>query len=151
MERELACFMENLKEKGIRLTRQREAIIKVLLDAGRPVTALHIFSKLENKYPKLQLSTIYRNLNNFENCSVVRKMDLDINKKESYFELVLGEHHHHLICIKCDDIVPLDCPLQEYEKKIMRETDYTIIDHKIKLFGICPRCRDKKKKGKCES
>ncbi|MEJ6949922.1 Fur family transcriptional regulator [Natronospora cellulosivora (SeqCode)] len=146
MKRELDDFIIVLKEKGIRLTKQREAIIDVLLEAERPITALHIFQKLEEKFPKLQLSTVYRNLNHFEDCDILRKMDLDINNKESYFELVRGEHHHHLICVDCDDIVPLDCPLQDYQKKVCSETNYTIIDHNIKLFGICPDCKKNENK-----
>ena len=142
MEKELEYFLGILKAKDIRLTRQREAILKVLLDSGRPITALHIFLDLEDSFPKLQLSTIYRNLNYFQAKGILRKMELDINKKESYFELIQGEHHHHLICVNCEDIIPLDCPLKDYEKKIKDETNYTIIDHKIKLFGICPDCKE---------
>lgn len=145
MKENFTRFKERLKEEGIRLTRQREAILMVLLDADRPITALDIFSVLENDFPNLQLSTVYRNLNYFEKKDLLRKMDLDRDKKESYFELMLGEHHHHLICVDCDEIVALDCPLRDYETQLKAETNYTILDHKVKIFGICPKCQKSNK------
>ncbi|MFP4661254.1 MAG: Fur family transcriptional regulator [Halanaerobiales bacterium] len=132
-----------LKSRGMRDTKQRQAILKVLVDEERPLTAAVIFSRLEEKFSGLRLSTIYRNLNTFVEKNIVRKMELDFNNKESYFEYIKGEHHHHLICVECNEIVPLDCPLKEYETELKSETNYTLLDHKIKIYGICPECQRK--------
>ncbi len=141
MNSNILTMQEYLKNKGIRITKQRQAILQVLLDRSCPLTANHIFSLLEERFPQLRLSTVYRNLNMFVDKNVVRKMELNPSNKESYFELNIGEHHHHLVCVKCNEIVPLDCPLKEYEKTIINKTDYILIDHKIKVYGICPKCR----------
>ncbi len=142
MNSNILSMHEYLKNKGIRVTKQRQAILKILLDRNYPLTANHIYSMLEDRFPQLRLSTVYRNLNMFVDKNLVRKMELDPNNKESYFELSTGEHHHHLLCVKCNEIVPLDCPLKEYEKTISNKTDYTLIDHKIKIYGICPKCKN---------
>ncbi len=134
---------EELKDKGIRMTRQRRAIIDLLINTKKPMTANDIYTILSREDETLRLSTIYRNLNKFVDKKVVRKIDLNIEKKENYFEFIQGEHHHHLICVKCNEIIPLDCPLQEYENEISKKTDYHILDHKIKMYGICPNCKGK--------
>lgn len=134
---------ELMKSRDIRITRQREAILKILYDYDRPLTVNDIYSVLEREIPSLRLSTIYRNLNSFVKKELVRKIDLNINKKENSFELLKAEkHHHHLVCVRCNDIVPLDCPLEKYEEKVKKKTNYTILDHKVKIYGICPKCKD---------
>ncbi|MFW6035723.1 MAG: Fur family transcriptional regulator [Halothermotrichaceae bacterium] len=139
----LDYWQEKLKEKGIRNTEQRTAIMQVLIDNKIPMTAGDIFDKLKKEMPRLRLSTVYRNLNGFEENDIIRKIEINIEKKENYFELLDGKHHHHLICEKCGEILPVACPLKEYMDKISQETDYTISDHKIKIYGCCPRCSEK--------
>ncbi|OCL28021.1 transcriptional repressor [Orenia metallireducens] len=135
----LELWEQKLKDKGIRWTRQREIIIGVLLDSSRPLSAQDIFAKLKEEYPKLRLSTVYRNLNSFKDDNIVRSLNLKGNEQK--FELIDGHHHHHLICIECDDILPLDCPLKEFERKLKDDTGYTIIDHRMKIYGLCPSCK----------
>lgn len=130
-----------LRGKDIRITRQREAIFKIVYEAGRPVTAKKVYSILRKKLPKLRLSTIYRNLNLLAEKDVLRKIELNIDNKESSFEFLQGEHHHHLVCIRCHEIIPFKCPLAKYEEILKKETNYTIVDHKIKIYGICPGCK----------
>ncbi len=137
----LILWEEKLKEKGIRNTEQRMAILKVLLEEKKPLSARDIFLRLKGENPKLHLSTIYRNLNSFSEKNLVRKMEFELNKKENYFEILDGDHHHHLICIRCGEIIPLDCPLKHFEKEIKSKTSYYLIDHQIKLYGLCPHCQ----------
>lgn len=132
-------WIDKLKEKGLKVTRQRLAILEVLVEENFPLSAQNIFSKLRRNNPNLRLSTVYRTLNSFVEKKIVRKLDLI--DKESFFELLSGEHHHHLICMKCGEIIPIDCPLKDYEGELIDKTDYTIIDHRLKIYGICPRCR----------
>lgn|SRR5690554_6267587 len=141
MKESREVLQDILKDKDIRITRQRKAILEVVYKEDKPLTASYIYGKLQEDYPSLRLSTVYRNINLFVKKGLLRKMSLNIDNKESYFELVKGEHHHHLICIQCNSILPLDCPLGKFEEKLNKETDYIIVDHKIKIYGICPECR----------
>jgi len=143
MEKVEDILKDILKGKDIRITRQREEILKIVYETGRPVTAKKVYTILRKKLPDIRLSTIYRNLNLLEEKDVLRKIELNVDNKESSFEFFQGEHHHHLVCIRCHEIIPLDCPLAKYEEKLQRETNYTIVDHKIKVYGICPECKKK--------
>ncbi|HLV09197.1 MAG TPA: Fur family transcriptional regulator [Halanaerobiales bacterium] len=152
---DLANYKEKLIEKGIRCTEQRLAILKVLLEERKPLSVRDIFNDLKKKKQEIRLSTIYRNLNRFVNKGLVKKMELKPNKKEKYFELKDGNHHHHLICVNCGKIIPVDCPLKLFEKDLSSRTKYRILDHRIKLYGLCPKCQKRSdftlKKGETES
>ncbi|WP_018247537.1 Fur family transcriptional regulator [Orenia marismortui] len=138
----LDLLEEKLKDKGIRWTKQRKTILEVLLASNRPLSAQDIFTKIEAMNPKLRLSTVYRNLNSFQEVNIVRALNL--KGKEKKFELIdEGHHHHHLLCIECDNIMPLSCPLKEFENKLKNETGYTILDHRMKIYGLCPKCKEK--------
>ena len=132
---------EKLKELGIRVTRQRLEILNLMAAQNTPLTAADIFDKLKKSNPKLRLSTVYRNLNKFVENNLVSKIEIKMDKKESYFELLQGNHHHHLICLKCGKIIPLKCPLKNYENKISDQTNYQIVEHRLKLYGLCPDCK----------
>src|SRR5690554_4024302 len=152
---DFASYKEKLIEKGIRCTEQRLAILEVLLEKKKPLSVREIFKELSKENQELRLSTIYRNLNNFIEIGFVKKMELKPDKKEKYFEIKDGNHHHHLICINCGKVIPVDCPLKLFEKEVNLQTKYRILDHRIKLYGLCPKCQKivdfNAKKGETES
>ena len=133
-------WKEKLRAEGIRCTKQRVEILSVLVKHGKPLTAKEIYQQLEASEVNLRLSTIYRTLNKLEDNNLAKK--LNIGNEESKFELIGAYHHHHLICRNCNQIIALDCPLQEYEKKLGTETGYKIQEHSIKFYGVCPDCQD---------
>jgi len=139
--KEINYWEDKLKNMGIRFTKQRAAIIKVLIGAGSPLSAGNIYARLEKLQPKLKLSTVYRNLNFFVEENIVRQ--LNFKNIDNLYELLDGNHHQHLICIKCGKIMAIKCPLKEYEKKLSEETNYKIIEHNMEMYGICPECRKK--------
>ncbi|MCK8823738.1 Fur family transcriptional regulator [Fuchsiella alkaliacetigena] len=140
MDEKLSIWKQKLKKKGLRWTKQRAAILKVLLASERPLSAQEILLRLQSQNSKLRLSTIYRNLNYFEQEQVVNLLQID--QKENKFELNNG-HHHHLVCADCEEVLVLDCPLQNFEKQLSGKTDYTILEHRLNIFGICPDCKSK--------
>lgn len=142
MVREKCEFWEKkLRECGLRLTRQRKEILRVLIKTNGPLNARKIFSELTSSEDFLELSTVYRNLQAFSKRGLIREIDLGTGEK--YFELNTGEHHHHLICMGCGEVLPLGCPLRHLEKDLSRETNYSIIDHRLNVYGVCPTCQEK--------
>jgi len=127
--------------KKTRMTKQRKAILRILKSTDSHPTADWIYEKVRNEIPNISLGTVYRNLNKFVENNLVSKIEIKMDKKESYFELLQGNHHHHLICLKCGKIIPLKCPLKNYENKISQQTNYQIVEHRLKLYGLCPDCK----------
>ncbi|MGM0413704.1 MAG: Fur family transcriptional regulator [Bacillota bacterium] len=124
----------------IRLTEPRREIFKILLNTSKPVSANYIHNLLKEKLAKCRLSTVYRNLSTFKKMDIIREIN-SLNNNKKLYEISLGnKHHHHLICTKCGEMEPLDCPLKGYEDELKKKTDYKIIDHSINIYGICPAC-----------
>lgn len=136
---ELAEWKGKLRAAGIRCTKQRVEILSILIKQSKPLTAKEIDKRLKEAEVNLRLSTIYRTLNLLEKEKFIKK--LNMKDEESKFELVT-DHHHHLICRKCNEILALDCPLQEFETELAAETGYQIEEHSIKFYGLCPECQE---------
>ena len=50
-------------------------------------------------------------------------------------------HHHHLVCEKCGKTVDIEPPDDEgWIHKIAESHGYTVIDHTLEVFGLCPDC-----------
>ncbi len=141
MEKQKQTISQILSGKDLRATKQRKALMEILLEASLPLSAGQIYTTLKEELEDLQLSTVYRNLNKFAEKNLVRKLSLKPDEKEVFFESTISfQHHHHLICLKCREIHPLPCP-EEYFSKIAKKYDYKISDHRLKVYGYCADCR----------
>ncbi len=130
------------KKYGIKNTIQRQAVYNYLSNASAPTTAEQIYKELTQKQSDaMNLSTVYRILDLFTRKGLVLKSNLQADVKSTY-ELNHMEHRHHLICVKCNNIVPIKgCPLDDYEKKLSESTNYKILEHHLEIMGICPNCQ----------
>ena len=118
-------------------------MVYVLLKASRqPITADEIYNIAVGKLEKpINISTVYRILEVFIEKGLVLKSQINISGKALY-EINHKEHRHHLICIKCNKIIPIrGCPLGEYEQQLETKTGYKIIEHNLEIKGICPECQ----------
>lgn len=90
------------------------------------------------------LATVYRTLQLLEELEVVSSLNLEDGciRYELYNDE--GHHnHHHLICSNCGILV-IEVEgdlLDELEHKIEKEHDFKILDHKLKFYGICSKCK----------
>lgn len=127
-----------LKGHHLKSTPQREAIVDVLQNLKTPVTIEQLAKEVKTP---MDLSTLYRNLDIFEQNRIVIKTILQ-EPLQTVYELNRNLHKHHLICIKCHRIVVIeDCPLETYETQIANNTGYIIKRHQLDLYGICPECQ----------
>lgn len=131
-----------LKEKGLKATPARLAILDIFSKSKVPLSAEKIFLDLKrNKENKnINEATVYRTLTNFEEVGILAKVDL--RKESAFFELA-KEHHHHIACLKCDAVE--DFESSEVEKvlgRIARNSSkfINIKQHSLELFGLCKAC-----------
>ena len=131
---------QKLKEHGVKMTDQRKELLRILADAHRPMCAEEIFLLMKDSNPEVCLATIYRNLEMLVQKELVRQMQLSGKKRE--YELIGDEHHHYLVCLGCNKTVKLEgCPLHHYEEKVVADTDFTITEHHLSIYGYCPQCK----------
>lgn len=126
---------------GLKRTKNRQLILDVLEKYSYPVTVEEIFYSFKKK--DINLSTVYRTLNAFEEAGLVKREVND--KKENVFSLIKDEDQHILVCTKCHKRVPLEgCPYHHVNEEIEKETGFVLQDQNIEIYGVCPDCQKKK-------
>jgi len=139
-------IFQQLKEKGYKLTPQREKMIETLCKyQGHFISVEQLWEIIRQTYQSIHITTIYRNLEVLEKASLVHKIYVDGMYK--YGLKVESSHHHHMICKQCGKTKTIDfCPLQEIHMGSgMKE--FTVTDHTFELYGYCNQCKNLKQKG----
>ncbi|MDR3589103.1 MAG: Fur family transcriptional regulator [Negativicutes bacterium] len=140
-------IIKRLREKGCKITPQRRAVIQSLLNFDKFPTASEVFNDIRPANPDVGLDTVYRNLNLLVDIGVVNQINLP-GKDTKVFELALGGHHHHLICIGCGNANCLDyCPVDEKGLQQAAGSEFKIVGHSLELYGYCKKCRNRQPGG----
>ena len=86
-------MLEQLKAAGLRPTRQRLALAKLLLESGpRHVTAEELFHEARSAGIPVSLATVYNTLHQFTSVGLLREVVVDMG--QSYFDTNTSHHHH---------------------------------------------------------
>lgn len=136
-----AKFREHLASKGLRMTRERRAVLNGILDAPGHFTADDLYIRLKRRDPMVSRATVYRTLELLVGSRLVEKVDL--GGQQAYYEYFFGrEHHDHLICLGCGEIIEFaNRAIEELQDAVCREQQFEAHYHSHKIFGRCRKCR----------
>ncbi len=139
----LEQMVQRLKDGGNRITPQRLAILKILaVSQGHPSVET-IYTKLVGNYPTMSLATVYKTINLLKQKGEV--LELEFSEMGNRYDGNKPYPHPHVICTGCGAIVdPLFLDLEEITKKMMKETGFHIVNHRLDFYGLCPDCQKKK-------
>src|SRR6202162_790737 len=88
-----AIVLGRLRAAGLRPTRQRLALARLLLENGnRHVTAEQLHSEAQVAAIPVSLATVYNTLHQFIDRGILR--ELVVEPGRSYFDTNLDDHHH---------------------------------------------------------
>ena len=118
-------------------TRQREAILDVLKEAGRPLTRDEILSLGRVKVPKLGSATVDRAIRHLSEAFQI--VGVEFPGQSRRYELPADHEHPHFICRSCDRV--FDLPLAMRLPKITPPKGYFITGGEVIYTGTCPDCR----------
>ena len=128
--------------RGMKWTKQRKAVYKVLWETQEPLNAIKIYNLVEQQAEgeEYAMSTIYRILSAFEEQGLVEK-EAAMEDGTIYYSLCRGEHTHYAVCLECHKRIPLQsCPFAHIHLEQETE-DFVITNHKLELYGYCKNCR----------
>ncbi len=133
-------LLEQLKAKHLKLTPKRKAILDCFSGENKCLSPEQVWEKLRKDFKHLGLPSIYRNLETFESCGILVKIQKD--DRRLYYALcrghVSGHHHHHIVCVRCGRVDEVDgCGLME----TVKVSGYKVLKHFVQLEGVCPQCR----------
>lgn len=126
-----------------KLTPQREAIVKVLLDNEKDhLSVEEVYMMVKSTYPHLGLATVYRTLELLCELHIVEKMNF--GDGVARYDLRDNDHdhmHHHLICSVCGRLEEIkDDWLLELESRVEREYGFKVTDHRLDFKGTYQTC-----------
>lgn len=134
-------FNNFLKDKGLKVTRGRVAILNVLLNADKSMSAESILDECKEAGVDINLSTVYRGVELFEEKGILDKFTLNDGV---FVYRIKGEDHKHLLqCSVCHKEVEVPCPLKMMEEVVQSETGFTMLEHNLIMKGVCKDCKKK--------
>jgi Fur family ferric uptake transcriptional regulator len=130
---------EVLASSGIRATRQRLQILEALEAEPNDATAQELFETMRSRGVSIGLATVYRALGLLSSHGVV---DALVHRPgEVCYRLCGNEHHHHLTCTECHQVVELgECELDPWLDRLGRTHGFAVTGHAVEVTGICSDC-----------
>lgn len=136
-------MIAKLKEEGCRLTPQRLAVVKILAASQEHLSVEKIYGRVKADFPSTSLATIYKTVTLLRKVGEV--MELGFVDDSNRYDGIRPYPHPHLICTKCKKIVDPDIPtLSDLPQELAEKTGYSIVNHRLDFFGICPQCQGEK-------
>jgi len=139
-------FKQLIKDKGLKVTRQRLAVLEAIASCPKEhLTAEEIFELVKVDCPEIGLATVYRTIQLLNGLHLIDRVNFDDGfvryEMGSALESGLRHRHHHLICIKCGKVISFqDDLLEGLEEKIAETTGFRVVNHEVKLYGYCMEC-----------
>ena len=129
-----------LRRQGYRITPQRMMILESIENSDTHITAEDIYAEVIKKYPRVNISTVYRTLELLKQLGLIYEIDLG-EGKVGYHPEGKG-HHHHLICRKCHSIIDInESSLFSVKAVLLQAFDFDADLKHLALFGLCEKCR----------
>ncbi|UNC91888.1 Fur family transcriptional regulator [Candidatus Contubernalis alkaliaceticus] len=130
---------KKLREKRIKVTPQRAAILEVLNNTKEHPGVEEIYKRVKKQFPSISLATVYKTVELFVRSNLIQELCLtgDVSRYDANIE-----PHPHVTCMKCgrvDDIygLSLECLIEPAEKA----TGYKLLKEETMYFGFCLTCK----------
>lgn len=133
------AFEQKLALKQQRLTPQRRAISRVLFDEEeRHFNVDELHREVRQKDPTIGYATVYRTLKLLEQHEMVHSNKFSDGTRRYEVSYGAAEHHDHLICTECGQIVEFqNDDIERLQRQIAVSHKYQLTDHRMVLYGVC--------------
>ena len=124
---------EALRDAGVRVTRQRAALLSVLARADDHPEAVELHRRAESELPGISLSTVYRTLSALESQGVIHRHQFE--GAPARFEHAESAHHDHMIDVDSGEVIEFASErIEKLQAEIARELGYDIVHHRLELY-----------------
>ena len=130
---------DELIEQGYRLTPQRIMILSAIENCDHHISAEEIYAQIVDRYPIVNISTVYRTMELLKRLNLVIETDLGEGRVR-YHPADKG-HHHHLVCRECGAIIDLDeSLLTPLKSALIKEYKFSADLKHLAIMGRCLNC-----------
>ena len=136
---------ENIEQKclseGVKLTEQRKIIVKVISESKQEYGESdhpdvdELYNRVSKIDSRISIATVYRTVKLLEEAGILAKHDFKGGKAR--YEAMIESHHDHLIDIKTGEIIEfVDEEIEKLQIKVAEKYGYSLVDHKLELYGV---------------
>ena len=122
-------------ERGMKMTEQRRIIARVLSDADDHPDVEDLYQRSVKLDPKISIATVYRTVRLFEEAGLLDRHDFGDGR--SRYEQASDDHHDHLVDVQSGAIIEFhDEEVEELQRQIAARLGYSLIGHRMELYGV---------------
>ncbi len=133
-------LIEQLKEKGLRLTPQRLAIYRALVTSDAHPTAQALFEALQPTLPSLSQATVYNTLQALVTHGLIQEVGTAGDGAVHYD--ANPTPHINLVCTRCHRIEDFcNVSMAEITQRAVAASGYKVQGMRVAYYGLCPRCQ----------
>lgn len=140
MDKSRQILADYLKQKGLRKTPERFAILEKISEYNGHFTVEELFEYMKQKNFRVSLSTLYNAIELFLECDLVERHLFDSNITH-YERKSNKEPHNHQICTKCGKVTKHRNRDLTRQIKHMGYRGFKVDTYQLNLYGICKKCQ----------
>jgi Fur family peroxide stress response transcriptional regulator len=132
-------IVRRLRERGHRLTPQRYAVLRALVEGGEHPSAEQLFQRVSVAYPMMSPATVYKTLDTLKAAGEV--LELEFRDGPNRYDASIPSAHPHVVCTRCgriDDVMAVR--VEPTFEDAAEQTDYQISGYRLDFYGLCPAC-----------
>ena len=135
------AFFQELRERGFRLTPQREMVLAVMHPIEGLATAEEIYTRVQALSASVDISTVYRTLDLLQDFRLVASVDPGDGQRR--YELVSTHGSHiHLVCSRCGQVVGADIePARTFAASVREAYGFEADLGSLSIPGLCRACQ----------
>ena len=139
-------LQKELGARGIRLTKQRRVLLRVMETAQRHLDAGEIFERAQKIDSDITRVTVYRTIDLLKRQGLIDELDLLHLRGDRHFYESHGPRDHiHVACLRCGKVREVESELYErLKKQITSDTGIEITVARTEIGGVCEDCRAKR-------
>ena len=131
-------FPQLLRAAGLRVTRQRLAVLDVLVELAHADTE-SVIAGVRRDLPEVSHQAVYDSLRTLTAAGLARR--IQPAGSVARYEARVGDNHHHLVCRACGEITDVDCAVGHVPCLTASDDHGYVVDEaEVIYWGLCPTC-----------
>ena len=143
-EQRIEQMIHRLRERGLRLTPQRIAVVRILATSDEHPSVERIYEQVHRDFPTTSIATVYKTVALLRDLGEI--IELGFPDGSNRYDGSKPYPHPHVICTRCRTVVDPDLNgVQDLAREVGVETGFLITTHRLDFFGLCRACQERDK------
>ena len=136
IEKQVSRFQDELFDRGLRLTKQREQVFRIVLSAEGHLSAEDLHRKVLEENRSIGFATVYRTLRVLVDCGLIEARQFGDGVQR--YESAAGDHHDHMICVDCGSVFEFeDDEIERLQTEAAAARGFEIVSHRLDIYIRC--------------